>query len=418
MSLERLLQRIDGMRDYIITLYRRLIPLEAVPPDFGGRGELRRAEALQEELEKLGVSVERYDARDPRAEGGVRPNLVVKLGHGRPRFWIISHIDTVPEGDPRLWSKPPFQATVEGDLVYGRGAEDNLQAVIMSLVLLRALVEEGVEPPLPLGLAFVADEEAGSQYGVKHLLEETRLFKNDDMILVPDYCSRDGSEIEVAEKHLLWVKVVVKGRQAHASLPHLGLNAARLGMLFNLELDKALHTLYSEYDPMFIPPVSTFEPTKREANVGNVNTIPGIDTTYWDCRILPSRSIEEVLSTFKSLAYSFAAATGAQIEIEPVMKDAAGSPTRPSHPLVRSLAEAIREDRGVEAKPIGIGGGTVARYFRKRGIAAVVWQTCDMTAHKPDEYARISNVLADARVVARLLYKLAKALESNTFPHG
>ncbi len=406
MSLDRLLERIESMRGYVVDLYRRLIPLQAIPPDFGGRGELRRAEALEEELKKLGLDVERYDAPDPRAEGGVRPNLVVKIGHGRPRLWIVSHIDTVPEGDASLWTRPPFEATVEGDLVYGRGAEDNLQAVVMSLVVIRALVEEGVEPPIPLGFAFVSDEEAGSNYGVKYLLEKTRVFRSDDMVLVPDYCSRDGSEIEVAEKHLLWVRVVVEGRQAHASLPHLGLNAARLAMQFNLELDRALHTLYSDYDPMFEPPVSTFEPTKREPNVGNVNTIPGRDVTYWDCRILPSRSIEEVLSTIRSLAYTFSASTGAKVRIEPVMKDAAGAPTRPSHPLVRSLAEAIREDRGIEPKPIGIGGGTVARYFRKRGMAAVVWQTCDMTAHKPDEYAKISNVIADARVVARLIHKL------------
>ncbi len=403
----RLLERIESLRGYAVELYKRLIPLKALPPEYGGEGELRRAEALQEELEKLGLRVERYDARDDRVPGGVRPNLVVRLGSGRPRIWIISHLDTVPEGDPSLWRYPPYEATIVDDLVYGRGAEDNLQAVVSTMLLLRALVEEGIEPPVTLVAAFVADEEAGSRYGVRHLLENHSLFRSGDWVLVPDYCSRDGSKIEVAEKHLLWVKVVVEGRQVHASTPHEGLNAHRIGMMLNLELDRVLHSRFTAYDEMFEPPVSTFEPTRKEENVGNINTIPGRDVVYWDCRILPKYDIREVLDTFRSIAEWFASSTGARAKVEQVMADAAGEPTPPSHPLVRSLAEAIREDRGIDPKPVGIGGGTVARYFRKRGIPAAVWQTCDATAHQPNEYARLSNVVADARVFARLLWKAA-----------
>ena len=409
LELKRVLEAIEGLRGYAVELYRKLIPLKAIPPEFGGEGELRRAEALQEELEKLGFRVERYDAPDDRVPGGRRPNLVVKLGSGRPRLWIISHLDTVPEGDASLWKYPPYEATVEDDRVYGRGAEDNLQAVVSTMLLLKALRDTGVEPPTTLIAAFVADEEAGSRYGVRYLLERLNLFNSDDWILVPDFCSPDGSKIEVAEKHLLWVKVVVEGRQVHASVPHEGLNAHRLGMMLNLELDKVLHSRFTAYDEMFEPPASTFEPTRKEENVGNINTVPGRDVVYWDCRILPVYNIQEVEQAFRSTAYWFSAMTGARVSVETVMRDAAGEPTPVSHPLVRGLAEAIREDRGVEARPVGIGGGTVARYFRKRGIAAVVWQTCDMKAHQPNEYARLSNVVADARVFARLVWRASKS---------
>ncbi|AEM38905.1 acetylornithine deacetylase or succinyl-diaminopimelate desuccinylase [Pyrolobus fumarii 1A] len=404
--LDKLLSRIESLRGYAVELYKKLVPLKAIPPDFGGKGELRRAEALQEELERLGLHVERYDARDDRAEGGVRPNLVVKLGSGRPRLWIISHLDTVPEGDASLWKYPPYQATVVGDRVYGRGVEDNLQAVVSSLLLLRALSEEQTEPPITLMVAFVSDEEAGSRYGVRYLLEKTGVFRSGDWVLVPDYCSSDGSRIEVAEKHILWFKVVIEGRQVHASMPHEGLNAHRLGMMFNLELDKTLHEKFSGFDEVFEPPVSTFEPTKKEANVANINTVPGRDVVYWDCRVLPRYDLDDVIETVKSMAYWFALRSNAKIDVEVVMKDAAGEPTSPSHPLVRYLSESIREDRGIEPRPVGIGGGTVARYFRKRGMPAVVWQTCDATAHQPNEYAKIDNAVADARVFARLIFKL------------
>lgn len=70
--------------------------------------------------------------------------------------------------------------------------------------------------------------------------------------------------------------------------------------------------------------------------------------------------------------------------------------------MVRLLGDALRELRGVEARTIGIGGGTVAAAFRARGVPAAVWSTMEDTAHQPDEYALISNLVADAQVFAYL----------------
>ncbi len=69
------------------------------------------------------------------------------------------------------------------------------------------------------------------------------------------------------------------------------------------------------------------------------------------------------------------------------------------------LKKAIKELRGKDAKAGGIGGGTFAAYFRKLGIPAVVWATLDMTAHQPDEYAIIDNIVNDAKVMAYLALK-------------
>ncbi|MCD6372386.1 MAG: M20/M25/M40 family metallo-hydrolase, partial [Thermococcus sp.] len=49
-----------------------------------------------------------------------------------------------------------------------------------------------------------------------------------------------------------------------------------------------------------------------------------------------------------------------------------------------------------------IGGGTFAAYFRKLGIPAVVWATLDEMAHQPNEYAKIDNMVEDAKVMAAL----------------
>ena len=64
------------------------------------------------------------------------------------------------------------------------------------------------------------------------------------------------------------------------------------------------------------------------------------------------------------------------------------------------MREAVKEVYGVDAKPVGIGGGTVGAHLRKRGLPCVVWSRMDETMHSPDENARISNILGDAKVFA------------------
>jgi len=66
--------------------------------------------------------------------------------------------------------------------------------------------------------------------------------------------------------------------------------------------------------------------------------------------------------------------------------------------VVVRLARAIKRVRGVEPRPIGIGGGTVAALFRRKGLPAVVWSTLEDMAHQPNEFCIIDNLVSDAKV--------------------
>jgi succinyl-diaminopimelate desuccinylase len=66
------------------------------------------------------------------------------------------------------------------------------------------------------------------------------------------------------------------------------------------------------------------------------------------------------------------------------------------------LKEAVKETRQKEVRVGGIGGGTCAGSFRRIGIPAVVWATLDELAHQPNEYAKIENMVNDAKVFAYL----------------
>ncbi len=394
--MEELLKMVEDFREDMVKTMCDLIEIKAISPDSGGEGELDKAEYLMKLLD--GFEVERFDAKDERAKGGVRPNIVARIeGESERTIWIVSHMDVVPEGDLSLWKTPPFKAVIENGRIYGRGAEDNNQAIVSSLFAGKAIMRFGT-PKLSYGLAFVSDEETGSRYGIQHLLKRG-VFKGGDLIVVPDAGNERGDEIEIAEKSILWLKFKVHGIQSHASTPKL--NACRRAMEFLLELDRVLHSRFDAKNDLFSPPHSTFEPTKREKNVDNVNTIPGLDISYMDCRILPEYDVDEVLNVVNEVKRKFEERDGRPIEVEVVQKESSPSTDENSEVVLR-LKKAIKLARGIDAKVVGIGGNTCAAFFRKAGFPTAVWGTFLGNAHQPNEFCLIENMVKDAKVFAIL----------------
>jgi succinyl-diaminopimelate desuccinylase len=396
--------KIDGYRDEVIHLQTELCKRQALDPTSGGKGEEDKAQFLQGYLEKMGLKVKRYDAPDARVPNGKRPNLITYLEGETdgPRLWIISHTDVVPPGDLGLWSGDPWKVRVDGDRLIGRGVEDNQGGLTASVMAAKAFIDAGVKPKIPIAFGFVADEETGSVYGLQYLIKEHKsLFKMGDLIIIPDSGNPTGTEIEVAEKSILWIKFRTIGKQTHGSMPATGINAHKASAWFTVRMD-SLYKTYKKRDPLFHPSNSTFEPTKKDSNVPNINTIPGDDVLYFDCRVLPHYKISAVLKTIKAIARETEKKFKVKIEITLQQKEEAAPPTDPRSPVAMAITTAVKELRRKTPKTIGIGGGTVAKYLREAGFPCVVWCTMDEQAHKPDEYVRISHILSDAKVFAHI----------------
>jgi len=394
-------EQVETDFDAVVRIYRRLIPIKSISPASGGQGESKKADEICKILEEMGYpNYNRYNFQDEN--GFSRPNIVLKVGDKLRTLWIISHIDTVPEGSLDLWTRPPFATSVEGNKIYGRGSADNGEGIVSSLLILKNLQKEKMK--YNLGLAFVADEETGSKYGIAKLLDSD-IFNEKDLIVVPDSGTVEGNVIEVAEKSILWLKVVVNGKQGHASRPDLAVNASKLGMMFMLSIEKNLHEKFSASDPTFEYPLSTFSITKHEKNVDNINTIPGKDTFYLDCRILPVYDLDSVMDYIKEEALKFSHSNNVKIEVTPYQKEQAPPNTKTASEVYTELSRAVKSVLNKEAKAVGIGGGTCAAFFRRRGINAVVWGiSVEETYHQPDEYVIVDNVIKAAEVEEAMLY--------------
>ncbi len=402
-AFRRLSERLVTYRQEVIDLQRELVRRNAVGPENDGPGEGAKAAFLRDLLQSWGLRVDNYPAPDPLVPEGERPNLVAWLPGRRPeRVWVLSHLDVVPEGDVSLWHSDPFDLKVEGDRLYGRGTEDDHHGIVSSLMAVKAFLELGLTPERTVALALVSDEETGSHLGLEFLMREHRqLFSEHDLIIVPDAGSEDGTLIEVAEKSILWLRLTLLGQQAHASRPQAGRNTLRACAHVIVALEE-LPRAFPAQDPLFRPPESTFEPTRKEANVGNINTIPGRDVFYLDCRVLPGIDLDRVKERVWAIGKEVAEKFGVTLEVEAVQELSSAPPTAPEAPVVLALQEAIRAVYGREGKPRGIGGGTVAVFFRQVGLPAAVWMTVSETAHQPNEFCLLSNLLGDAKVLAHV----------------
>jgi succinyl-diaminopimelate desuccinylase len=402
---QRVSHKINSYRDQMIELQTALTAIPAIGPENGGDGELLKANFLKQRLMEMGFNNFRhYDAQDNRVSCCVRPNFVTTIeGKNKSRFiWIITHLDIVPPGELKLWHHDPYHAYVKDGYIYGRGVEDNQQDMVASIFAAKTIIDEGLTTANSINLAFVSDEETSSNMGLYYMMGSTdNLFSHNDLIVVPDSGNHQGTLIEVAEKSILWLCFKTKGKQCHGSKPQLGNNAFFAASHLVIKLGK-LKKLFSKSDPLFDPPESTFEPTKKEANVGNINTIPGEDVFCMDCRVLPDYYLQDVISAIQRIIREIEKKFKVQIEISTAQYVQSAKPTSPDAPVIKALTEAIKTVYNIEVFAGGVGAGTVASYIRKKDYPVAVWSKTNQTAHQPDENCPIDNILGNAKVFAHL----------------
>jgi succinyl-diaminopimelate desuccinylase len=208
--------------------------------------------------------------------------------------------------------------------------------------------------------------------------------------------------IEIAEKSIYWLKIKTIGKQTQGSTPEKGINSLKAAAFLITELNQ-LYKVFSDKNSIFSPPISTFEPTKKEANVPNINTIPGEDVFYMDCRLIPEHNIDQVRKEIEKIAQRTEKKHQVKIVLEEIQKDPACTKTSLDAPVVQCLKKAIKEIYGKKGKPVGIGVRTVASFLRKADYKAACWSKIEETAHQPDEYCMIDNMVGDAKVFAHVL---------------
>jgi acetylornithine deacetylase/succinyl-diaminopimelate desuccinylase-like protein len=221
---------------------------------------------LQDLLTGIGFKVELV----PTA---LHPVLVAKRGDNPawPHVIIYGHYDVQPPDPLDKWTTPPFEPTIRGERIYGRGTADNKGPLLVHITAVARLLEKN--PNLPLRLTFVVEgeEEIGSK-NFKTFLKENKEKLCGDFIYMSDngILSPDQMIVTVGLRGMLAFEVELTGPSSDL---HSGMHG---GVLMNplqalAELCASLHTPDGRVNiPGFYDAVVEPEPWEREqlAKVG------------------------------------------------------------------------------------------------------------------------------------------------------
>ncbi len=370
------------------------------------------AKLLKDYLDKLGVQaevkevpVEEVNRRAPReAWGNPRYIVIARTVEGEEAVLHFNgHYDVVPGGTG--WTvTEPFKPKVVDGKVYGRGACDMKGGVTSIVLALAVLAKEKV----PVEAAFVPDEEIGGACGTAYMLEKGWASLKPTVIAEPSTLMN----VWIGHRGAVWMKVTVKGKQAHASTPWLGLNAfegmVMLAKRFIDEYKAMIAQRKSKYeydDPKASSPTVTIG--GRAETPGKVNMVPGLAWFTIDRRLIVEESADEVEQELRSFIAK-ALPEPYEVEVE-VLQKMNPAITEPSSKLVSMLKDAVRRVVGVEPKTTVCSGGLDMHFYVDRGVDCVTYGPGNPElAHVADEYVEYKEVVKAAEIYVELA-KLMRA---------
>jgi acetylornithine deacetylase/succinyl-diaminopimelate desuccinylase-like protein len=140
---------------------------------------------------------------------------------------LLNHTDVVPV-ERAHWSVDPFAGLIKDGYLWGRGALDMKGMGILELIAVLHLKRRGLRLRRPVRFFAVADEEAGSEYGVewmdKHHPEtmDAAFVINEGGYGSSSYLGveRPLFGLSMAEKSPLWLTLKAKGTPGHGATPH------------------------------------------------------------------------------------------------------------------------------------------------------------------------------------------------------
>lgn len=182
-------QFVDSIFPSALGTLGQLVKIPGIAWDSFDANELERsAQLVKAEFDALDFfdMVEIRRANKPSGEPGAPAVLARRQGsQDAPHVLLYAHHDVQPPGDSALWDTAPFEATLKGDRLFGRGASDDKAGILMHLYSLRGLIALASGVRLGVTVFIEGEEEAGSD-SFQNFLAENRDELESDLIVVAD----------------------------------------------------------------------------------------------------------------------------------------------------------------------------------------------------------------------------------------
>jgi acetylornithine deacetylase/succinyl-diaminopimelate desuccinylase-like protein len=331
----------------------------------------KAADFLAGILRREGISVTRYESAPGKAIVLARLKATASPPAGKP-ILLLQHMDVVP-ADRTQWKLDPFAATIENNVLWGRGSFDMKGLGVAHLMAFLLLARQHVPLSRDVLLLAEPDEEVGGAMGARWMIA------NHYADLDPEYVLDEGGfgssdllspgklvyGVATAEKKLVWLKVRAQGVAGHGSQPHdQNPNDRLLRALARLQAGEPPAPIAAKF--MNAVQHSTVAVTWIRSGVGDppkINVIPSVAEAGLDCRVLPGTTRDQWIAAIKERLGDPA------LSVELVNESDDPIVTPQDTPLFHNLEAAIRRRHpGATVTPILIPYGTDSNAFRPRGV--------------------------------------------------
>jgi acetylornithine deacetylase/succinyl-diaminopimelate desuccinylase-like protein len=320
-----------------------------------------------------------------------RPNVIVTIENGAgPVLLLNGHADTASI-DPR-WDLTRLFGHRQGDRFLGLGAGDMKSGVVAAMLATRALDRSRVKWQGTLIFTSVIDEEAYSK-GAHAIVESG---------LRADYCVVTESSWEwpcLGSFGKILIRVEVAGKTAHASWPHLGVNAATEAARFVARLSDVPLGSHPRITPSQCVLSVKAGPEKYESIV-----VPDSARILINWHTVPGETAEEVIDRLMELVSALDSPAAFTFSVDPPYYPAWETPA--DAPIVRAFARAYEAEAGHPPNFAYTGYGDMNLFSVNAGIPTVMFGPRAGNFHEADEWVDLPSIPATTRVLLRLAHDL------------
>jgi succinyl-diaminopimelate desuccinylase len=369
-----------------LDLAKQLIERPSVTPYDAGCQPL-----LASRLERLGFNIEpmRFAEVD---------NLWARRGDQSPLLVFAGHTDVVPTGPENAWRYPPFTPTIDGDVLYGRGAADMKSSIAAMITACERFLGNHPQPKGSIAFLITSDEEGPSINGTVKVVEQLQQRgETIDWCLVgePSSSNQVGDVIKNGRRGSLNGVLTVKGVQGHVAYPQLADNPIH-------RFAPAMAQLCAEkWDDGndFFPPTS-FQISNVRAGTGANNVIPAEAEVVFNFRFSTEVTAEQLQQRVEGILqqHNLDYAIDWQLSGQPFLTGEGA--------LIDATRAAVSEVCGYETQLSTAGGTSDGRFIAPAGAQVVELGPLNASIHKIDEHVSITDLDKLSEIYEAILKRL------------
>lgn len=372
--------------DETIALTQQLIQRASVTPDDAGCQTI-----IIDRLQSLGFHIEklRFDDVD---------NIWLRRGNDAPVFAFAGHTDVVPTGPLEQWTYPPFDAVIDNEMLYGRGAADMKGSIAAMVTAIERFIKQHPDHTGSIALLITSDEEGPSINGTVKVIETLAArHEKIDWCLVgePSSTQQVGDVVKNGRRGSLNGHLVVHGTQGHVAYPHLADNPIHR---VTPALTELAAECWDQGNTFF--PATSFQISNINSGTGATNVIPGEVELLFNFRFSTEVTQAQLQQRTEAILNKH--------RLDYTLNwNLSGLPfLTPSGELVNAVQKAIQHIGGIETELSTAGGTSDGRFIAPTGSQVVELGPVNATIHKINECVSTNDLITLSQMYEQIMVEL------------